>query len=83
VLGAQQMSDFKHIIEPERIGLWVAVTFIIALLALGSSAVALKRIYESTVISQAEALVLFHRVQALEQGKALGKAEPATENKTN
>ena len=77
------MADFKHIIEPERMGLWIAVTFILALLALGSSAVAIKRIYESTVISQAETLVLFHKVQALEQGKTLGKAEVPAEKSTN
>lgn len=77
------MSDIKHIIEPERQGLWIAVTFILALLAVVTSAVALNRIYESTVVSQAEVLVLFHKVEALEQGKVLGKAEPSKEQSAN
>lgn len=28
------MTDLKHIIEPERLGLWTAAAFIVALLAL-------------------------------------------------
>lgn len=77
------MTDFKHIIDPERIGVWVAATFIIALLALVTSLVAVKRIYESTVISQTETLVLFHKVKALEQGKALSEAEAPADKKNN
>lgn len=77
------MTDFKHIIEPERMGLWIAVTFIIALLALGTSAVALKRIYETTVISQTEALVLFHKVKALEQAKTQATDGSVNENRSN
>lgn len=77
------MTDSKHIIDPERIGLWVAATFIIALLALVTSLVAVKRIYESTVIGQAESLVLFHKVKALEQDKTLSKTEAPADKSTN
>ena len=28
------MADLNHLIEPERYGIWIAVTFVIALLAL-------------------------------------------------
>lgn len=62
------MAETRHIIEPERMGLWVAVTLIIALLALGSSIAALKRVYETTIISQAEILLLNDKIDAAQNG---------------
>lgn len=60
------MIETKHIIEPERLGLWVAVTFILALLALACSTLALNRIYETTIITQVEAAVLTKKIENLE-----------------
>lgn len=61
------MQDTKHIIEPERMGTWLAVMTIISILALGLSMVALKRLHDTTVITQAEILVLTNKVKTLEQ----------------
>ena len=43
------MSDFKHIIEPERMGLWVAASFVLALFALVVAIVAIHRNTELAV----------------------------------
>lgn len=59
------MTDFKHIIEPERIGLWVAVTFIVALLALVTATIAIKRNNELAYVTQAEVLILNTKIEKL------------------
>ena len=61
------MSDEKHIIEPQRLGLWVAVTFILALLALVLSLVNMKRTGEGLLISQTEILLLNKKIEALQK----------------
>lgn len=70
------MTDLKHIIEPERQGLWIAVTFIIALLALVVALVGISRINNTVVATQLEVLVLNQRIAAL-QAKQTAPA-PAT-----
>ncbi|MBS1155448.1 MAG: hypothetical protein H6R07_1372 [Proteobacteria bacterium] len=59
------MSEEKHIIEPQRMGLWVAVAFALALLALALSMVNMKRSSESMLITQTEILVLKQQMQDL------------------
>lgn len=61
------MSEEKHIIEPQRLGLWVAVTFILALLALVLSLVEMTRTSDALVVTQAEILLLNKKIQALEK----------------
>lgn len=67
--------DINHVIEPERQGLWIAVTFIVALLALSLAFAALKRTNSVLIGTQAEVLFLTKKIQKLEA--ANGKA-PAT-----
>lgn len=55
------------IIETERHGLWIAAAFILALLALGMSAVANKRLLAVTVGTQVEVLALDKRLDRLEK----------------
>ena len=57
------MTDFKHIIEPERMGLWVAVTFVIALLAFVIALVASQRNSQLSYVTQAEVLMLNKKIQ--------------------
>jgi hypothetical protein len=64
-----KMTDLKHIIEPERQGLWIAVTFIIALLALVVALVGISRINNTVVATQLEVLVLNQRIAALQANK--------------
>ncbi len=59
--------DTKHIIEPENIGLWVAVTFIMALLTLVMSLANLYRTTEATVMTQVQIIELKQQLQALKQ----------------
>lgn len=57
------MADIKHIIEPERFGIWIAVTFVIALLALVAALVAVKQANDLTAITQAEVLLLNKKIE--------------------
>lgn len=59
------MTDIKHIIEPERLGLWVAATFVIALLALVLALVAYNRTNDLMYITQAEVLLLNKKLEAV------------------
>ena len=59
------MTDLKHIIEPERQGLWIAVTFIIALLALVLAFIAIKRIDTSVAATQLEVLYLNKKIEGM------------------
>lgn len=72
------MADIKHIIEPERMGLWVAVTFIIALLALGVASVGLKRINNLMYVTQVEMLMLNKKIEAIKP-TAEAPAQPAAQ----
>lgn len=64
------MTDMKHIIEPERMGTWVAATFVLALLSLVLGFVSLQRTKELGYASQLEILMLNKKIEALkESGK--------------
>ncbi|HEY9277239.1 MAG TPA: hypothetical protein VIO87_03455 [Methylotenera sp.] len=69
------MADIKHIIEPERFGIWIAVTFVIALLALIVALGAVKQANEVTSITQAEILLLNQKIEGA-QPAAVAPAEP-------
>ncbi len=56
------MADLKHIIEPERQGLWIAATFIIALLALVLAIIGIQRADELTDITQTEVVLLNKKI---------------------
>ena len=64
------MADEKHIIEPQRLGLWVAAAFILALLALVLSIVSMNRNSDRMVVTQAEILLLNKKIQALQKDAA-------------
>lgn len=54
--------DLNHIIEPERQGLWIAATFIVALIALVLAFTSLKRVNTLSFVTQAETLALSKKV---------------------
>jgi hypothetical protein len=58
------MADIKHIIEPERFGIWIAVTFVIALLALIVAIGAVKQANDLTVITQGEVVLLNKKIES-------------------
>ncbi|KIF80230.1 hypothetical protein [Noviherbaspirillum autotrophicum] len=66
--------DVNHIIEPERQGLWIAATFIVALLALVLAFASLKRVNNLTYMTQTEALLLNKKI---EDSKTQGGSAPA------
>lgn len=57
------MADIKHVIEPERLGIWIAVTFVIALLALVMAFIAIDRADESAMVTQTEILLLNKKIE--------------------
>lgn len=57
------MADIKHIIEPERFGIWIAVTFVIALLALVVAIGAVKQTNDLTTITQGQVLLLNKKIE--------------------
>lgn len=68
----------NHIIETERHGLWIAVTFILALLALSVGVVSMVRVHQIAVLTQVEVLTLHKRIQKLEKAAApAAQAAPA------
>lgn len=73
------MDENKHMIEPERFGLWITVGFIIALLSLGVGAVNMKRTYEATAATQMEILFLNQKIEDLKKTVA---AKSSSENKS-
>ena len=52
------MTEQKHIIDPERLGLWTAVSFTVALLALVVALTGLFRVSDLGYVTQIEALML-------------------------
>ncbi|WP_047551880.1 hypothetical protein [Methylotenera sp. G11] len=56
------MSDVNHVIEPARFGIWIAVTFVVAVLALILSLVAVSRTNTLTTITQGEVLLLNKKI---------------------
>lgn len=67
----------NHIIETERHGLWIAVTFILALMALSVGVVSMVRVKQIAVASQIEVLALHKRIQKIEKGLAPAAAPAA------
>jgi hypothetical protein len=63
--------DKRHLIEPENLGLWVTVTFIIALLSLVIGLTNLYRTAAATALTQIQISDLTHKVDA-----ASPKAKP-------
>ncbi|MDO9051462.1 MAG: hypothetical protein Q8N02_08735 [Methylotenera sp.] len=57
------MADMKHIIEPERFGLWIAATFVIALLALVVAFVGIKRSDDLMYMTQTQVLLLNKKIE--------------------
>ncbi|MDO9280926.1 MAG: hypothetical protein Q7T88_00935 [Methylotenera sp.] len=70
------MANIRHIIEPERLGLWVAVTFVIALLALVTAFVGIKQSNDLMYVTQTEALLLNKKIET-ENSSAKTLATPA------
>ncbi len=73
-------GEEKHIIEPQRLGLWVAAAFILALLALVLSFVNMKRSNDALVITQAEVLLLNKKIEAIQKDAA--PAAPTQQNQS-
>lgn len=69
--------EVRHIIEPERHGLWIAVAFILALLALGLAFASLQRVNVVLVATQAEVVALNNKIEKLKLASAKAEA-PAT-----
>ncbi|MDF2445889.1 MAG: hypothetical protein K0S46_1125 [Moraxellaceae bacterium] len=67
----------NHIIETERHGLWIAVTFTLALLAFVFGLVSVVRIHQLAGVSQVEVLLLHKRLNKLEKAAAAPAAEAA------
>jgi hypothetical protein len=60
------MSEEKNVIIPQsRVGIWIVATLIIALLAFIMSIVALRRIYTTATVTQAEILSLNKKIEQL------------------
>lgn len=57
------MADIKHLIEPERFGLWTAVTLVIALLALVIALIGLNRTSDLMYMTHMEALLLNKKIE--------------------
>lgn len=70
------MAATKHIIDPERYGTWIAVTFVLALLALGVAIGALKQANDLTTITQGQVLLLNKKIEG-NQPAAPAAAEAA------
>lgn len=71
------MTDFKHVIEPERLGLWVAATFVIALLALVVALIGIHRNTELAVVTQSEVMMLNKKIEQAHPEAAAPAAESA------
>lgn len=69
--------NIQHIIEPERQGLWIAATFVIALLALVLAFMSLKRVNATLVGTQIEVLALKKKMDAAQGDKTLAAPAPA------
>lgn len=64
------MSNMDNIIEPGRQGMWVAATFVLALLALVIAIVGVTRTNDLMYMTQTELLLVHNKIEALEAGKA-------------
>lgn len=75
--------DIKHIIEPERIGLWVTVTFILALIALILSFISFNRSNDLMYMTQAQVLLLNKKIENAKSLSVEPVAEPAEVEQIN
>jgi hypothetical protein len=57
--------DKRHLIEPENLGLWITVTFIIALLSLVIGLANLYRTATAVALTQVQILELTHKLDVL------------------
>jgi len=64
------MANMDNIIEPSRQGIWVAATFVMALLALVVAIVGVNRNSELLYMTQTELLLINQKIEALQGGKA-------------
>ena len=71
------MTDLKHIIEPERLGLWTAAAFIVALLALVVALASIYRTNDMMAATQLQILVLNKKIaDTAKEGSAAPVASP-------
>ncbi len=71
------MANMDNIIEPSRQGIWIAATFIIALLALVVAIVGVTRTNDLTYMTQTELLLINDKIEAMQTGGAPPPAAPA------
>ena len=62
------MANMDNIIEPGRQGVWVAATFVMALLALVVAIVGVNRNSELLYMTQTELLLVNQKIEALQGG---------------
>jgi hypothetical protein len=73
----------NHILEPERLGLWTAVTFVIALLALVVSLMGLTRNTDLMYMTQAEALILNQKINDMKAAPTQSAPEKGNQKQSN
>jgi len=73
------MANMDNIIEPDRQGLWIAATFIIALLALVVAIVGVTRTNDLTYMTQTELLLINDKIEAIQTGAPPVAAPAATQ----
>jgi hypothetical protein len=72
------MANMDHIIEPDRQGIWIAATFIVALLALVVAIVGVSRNNDLMYMTQTELLLINDKIEALQTGAPPPAAPAAT-----
>ena len=75
------MTDIKHLIEPERFGLWIAVTFVIALLALVLGLFGIIHSSNLMYVTQTEALLLNKKIDNISPKQNAPEATVTQESK--
>ena len=60
------MTKMDNIMDPERYGIWIAASFIIALLALVVAIVGISRTSDLMYMTQVEALLMNKKVEVLQ-----------------
>lgn len=77
------MAEIKHIIETERLGLWVASTFIVALLAVVLALISLIRSNDLMYMTQAEVLLLNKKIEGAKSGATMPTLPASPEASVN
>jgi uncharacterized membrane protein YccF (DUF307 family) len=70
------MANMDNIIETERQGLWIAVTFIIALLALVIAIVGVSRTNDLMYMTQTELLLINNKIESSQTGVKTPEVAP-------